>query len=266
MSRNRYCEIHRYLHFANNEEEEAHNRLGKFGTVLALLKYNFKSQFYPFQNLVIDESMVLFKCRLSFKQFIKTKRHRFGIKLYVLYDCETGIILDFIVYVGKETNPQENASGLGATGEIVNSLLEPYLNKGHSLFTDNFYTSLTLSTFLYEKKTNSCGTVRQNRKQMPILDKKLKRGECDWRSSENFLVVKWKDRRDVVMLTNLHQNKMITLPRKDRVTNENVQKPLCVLECNKQMGAVDRSDMMISSIDSTRKSINWYKKTIFSYH
>ena len=261
MSRNRYCEIHRYLHFANNEEVEAHNRLGKFGNILTVLKENFKSQFYPFEHLVIDESMVLFKGRLSFRQYIKTKRHKFGIKLYVLCDCETGIVLDFIVYVGKGT--QEDTRGLGATGEIVTNLLQPYMNKGHSLFTDNFYTSPTLSTFLFQNKTNSCGTVKQNRKEMPILDKNLKRGECDWRSSENMLVVKWKDRRDVTMLTTLHENKMVRLPRKDRVTNENLQKPLCVLEYNKQMGAVDRSDMMISSIDSTRKSIKWYKKLFF---
>ncbi|XP_050307697.1 uncharacterized protein LOC126744367 [Anthonomus grandis grandis] len=98
---------------------------------------------------------------------------------------------------------------------------------------------------------------------MPILDKKLERGECERRSSENMLVVKWNDWRDVTMLTTLHENKMVSLPKKDRVTNENLQKPLCVLEYNNQMGAVDRSDMMISSTDSRRKSIKWYKKLFF---
>jgi hypothetical protein len=58
------------------------------------------AQFSPFQDLVIDKSMALFKGRLMFKQYIKTKRHKFGIKLYVLCDCETGYVLDFIVYTG----------------------------------------------------------------------------------------------------------------------------------------------------------------------
>ncbi|CAH1972326.1 unnamed protein product [Acanthoscelides obtectus] len=98
---------------------------------------------------------------------------------------------------------------------------------------------------------------------MPVFDKKLKQGDTDWRSSENLLAIKWKDRRDVVMLTSMHENRMVTLPKINRSTYENVIKPLCVLEYNRQMGAVDRSDMMLSSVDCTRKCLKWYKKLFF---
>ncbi|CAH1973304.1 unnamed protein product [Acanthoscelides obtectus] len=264
MSRDRYFQLQRYLHFSNNEIAPPGNRLFKVENVLNILKENFQSQFYPFQNLVIDESMILFKGRLSFKQYIKTKKHRFGIKLYLLCDCETGIVLDFIIYCGKDTNIKaEDKNNLGTTGAVVAKLLEPYLNKGHPLYTDNFYTSPTLSTFLLQHKTNSCGTVRQNRQHMPVFAKKLKQGDTDWRSSENLLAIKWKDRRDVVMLTSMHENRMVTLPKINRSTYENVIKPLCVLEYNRQMGAVDRSDMMLSSVDCTRKCLKWYKKLFF---
>lgn len=131
------------------------------------------------------------------------------------------------------------------------------------MFTDNFYTSPSLSNYLFQNKTNSCGTVRQNRKQMPLFEKKLKTGEVDWRSSETMLALKWKDRRDVVMLTTMYENKIVTLPKISRITKENIKKSLCVVEYNRHMGAVDRSDMMISSIDCTRKSIKWYVKVFF---
>lgn len=249
------------MHFANNEEAVANNRLYKVQNILDQIKERFKSQFYPFQNLVIDESMVLFKGRLLFKQYIKTKRHRFGIKLYVLCDCETGYVLDFIVYIGKDNYiPEENVMGLGASGNVVITLMKPYLNKGHSLFTDNFYSSPILSNFLFEHKTNSCGTVRANRRHMPNLDAKLKKGDIVWRTSDNLLVLKWKDRRDVTMITTMHDNIIITLDKIDRTTKENYKKPLCIVKYNENMGAIDRSDMMMSSIDSMRKSIKWYKK------
>lgn len=227
-----------------------------------MIKSQFQSQFYPFENLVIDESMILFKGRLSFKQYIKTKKHRFGIKLYVLCDCETGFVLDFLVYIGKNTDVTliEN---LGSSGSVVVKLLEPHLNKGHTFYSDNYYTSPLLSTYLYNHKTNSCGTVRQNRKHMPEFKKKLKRGEIDWKSSANLLALKWKDRRDVVMLTTFHENEVITLEKIDRVTQELQKKPLCVIDYNGQMGAIDRSDMMISSVDCTRKTVKWYKKLFF---
>ncbi|KAJ8941083.1 hypothetical protein NQ318_003264 [Aromia moschata] len=266
MSRDRYLQIHRYLHFANNEDAPRNNRLYKIEELLRLTKLRVATQFRPFQNLVIDESMILFKGRLSFKQYIKTKRHHFGIKLYVSCDCETGIILDYVVYIGQQTDIQVNAvKGLGSSGSFVSTLMEPYLNKGHSLYTDNYYSSPILSTYLFEHKTNSCGTVRQNRKHMPTLNKKLQKGEIDWKSSQTILVVKWKDRRDVTMITTMDENTMITLDKLDRVTQEPVRKPLCVVRYNEKMGAVDRSDMMISNIECMRKSTKWYKKLFFTH-
>ncbi|KAJ8929030.1 hypothetical protein NQ314_018341 [Rhamnusium bicolor] len=130
ISRDRYLQILRNLHFMNNEEFSSNDRLSKLGEVLRKIKDRFQSKFYPFQNLVIDESMILFKGWLRFKQYIKTKRHRLGIKLYVLCDCETGIFLDFIVYVGLQTHHQaEDVKRLGSSGSIVTILMDPYLNK-----------------------------------------------------------------------------------------------------------------------------------------
>nr|XP_022900609.1 piggyBac transposable element-derived protein 4-like [Onthophagus taurus] len=171
MPRDKYMSILSNLHFVNNEKQPT-TKLYKVEKVLKLIKENFQKQFYPFENLVVDESMVLFKGRLSFKQYIKTKRHRFGMKLYVLCECETGMVLDFVVYVGNDTKQfVEEIKGLGSSGYVVVSLMKPYLEKGHKLFTDNYYSSPILANYLFEKKTNTCGTVRENRKYMPTLKK-----------------------------------------------------------------------------------------------
>jgi len=91
------------------------------------------------QNLYIDESLLLFKGRLSFKQYIPAKRSRFGIKTDVLCDCKTGYVLDSIIYTGSESHVTENAEEIGKTGNIVLTLLKPYLGKGHTLYVDNYY-------------------------------------------------------------------------------------------------------------------------------
>ncbi|KAJ8934590.1 hypothetical protein NQ314_013266 [Rhamnusium bicolor] len=145
---------------------------------------------------------------------MKTKQHRFGIKLYVLYDCVTGIVLVFIVYVSQQSHHQaEDVKGLGSSGSIVAKLMDLYLNKGHSLFTDNYYGSSILSQYLHEKKTNSCGTVRANRKHMPVLKEKLKKGETSWKSCGHMIVLKWKDRRDVTMITTMHEHEIVALEK-----------------------------------------------------
>lgn len=262
MPRDRFFSILSMLHFSNNEQNQGTDRLYKVHEVLKRIKRSFSIMFQPFQDLVIDESMVLFKGRLIFKQYIRTKRHRFGIKLFVLCDCETGYVLDYIVYTGSQTEI-DNIVELGVTGSVVTTLMKPYLNKGHTLFTDNYYTSPTLSVYLHERKTNSCGTVRQNRKFMPPLQKKLQTGEKEAKATNTLLAVKWKDRREVTILTTKHKDEMVTLSKKDRKTNQFRKKPSSIVEYNEKMGAIDRSDMMLSNVECMRKSIKWYRKLFF---
>lgn len=172
MSRDRYFQILRFLHFCDNDNIDKNDRLYKIRCVVDHYKNSFKNSLYPFQNLVIDESLMLFKGRISFRQYIPSKRHRFGIKFFVLVDCETGYILDYIIYTGSATEIREIDEKFGKSGNIVLTLTENYWNKGHRLYTDNWYTSPLLFQFLFEKKINCCGTVKANRKFMPSFDKK----------------------------------------------------------------------------------------------
>ena len=161
MSRDRYLVLLRMMHFANNAENPGDDRLFRIRYVFEDLVRKFKSYFQPFQNLVIDESLLLFKGRLAFKQYIPSKRHRFGIKIFVMCDCESGMILDMIIYSGRDTDVEIDQH-LGLSGSVVKKLMTDYLGKGHTMYTDNFYTSPSLAHFLKENYTGSCGTVRAN--------------------------------------------------------------------------------------------------------
>jgi len=100
MSRNRYALLLQYLHFSRNVERPP-DPTYKLGKVLPYLKNKIRSAFIPHQKVNIDESLVLFRGRIHFRQFIPSKRSRFGMKVFVLCDCETGIVLDHILYTGK---------------------------------------------------------------------------------------------------------------------------------------------------------------------
>lgn len=45
--------------------------------------------------------------------------------------------------------------------------MEPYLDKGHELYMDNFYNSVDLSKKLLFHKTHTIGTLRKDRKGDP---------------------------------------------------------------------------------------------------
>ena len=78
ITRDRFEQITRYLHFADNETlpargEEGFSRLQKVEPVILALKDNFRSKYYPHCQLSIDEAMIPFKGRSSIKQYVPVK-------------------------------------------------------------------------------------------------------------------------------------------------------------------------------------------------
>lgn len=261
IPRDRFLAILRALHFNDNEKQISGDRLYKIRPVMELLKERFSLYINAYKNLAIDESLMLWKGRLCFKQFIASKRHRFGVKLFILCDCETGAILDFIVYTGATTE-MLSFNELGISGSIVMTLLQPYLGKGHSIFLDNWYSSPKLYNELHKKRTGACGTVRKNRKEMPQFEK-LEKGEIIHLHNDNLMALKWQDKRDVHMLTTLHEPGFAPTKKKNYKNNENIWKPLGIIDYNANMGPIDKSDMQISFSECVRKSVKWYKKFFF---
>ena len=135
FTRDRYLSILRYLYFADNNTEEE-GKLRKIQPIMEYLRHKFQGAIIPWENLCVDESLVSLEGRLSFKQYIPTKRRRFGVKLFMLCGCDTKFVLNFIVYTGVETEI-DNHPEVGLSGSAVLSLIENCLEKNHTLFVDN---------------------------------------------------------------------------------------------------------------------------------
>ena len=137
--------------------------------------------------------------------------------------------------------------------------MEDFLGKGYSVFSDNFYNSVKLVKHLSKQKTYICETHRGDRKGNPrdIVKKKLKKGESVWKRSDDVVVCKWKDKQEVLTMSNKQTVEMVP------VTNKRGQlttKPNTVRDYNNGMLGVDRFDQMLSYYQGLRKCIRWYKK------
>ena len=179
MACDRFYLILKFFHFNNNLDpdydpsSDSRDKLFKIRPILELICDRCRNVYSPG-----DESLVLYKGRLKFKQFTRTKRARFGIKLYELTTLD-GITLDFLVYCGQGMfNDEDPNSDMPSTERIPSVLMAPYLGKRHILYTDNYYTSPSLASFLLSNKTHLCGTVRQNRRFYPkdIRNEQLQKG------------------------------------------------------------------------------------------
>ncbi|XP_066965649.1 piggyBac transposable element-derived protein 4-like [Macrobrachium rosenbergii] len=296
MTRDRFLLLTRFMHFADNGNPNSNDRIWKIRPFLSLVVGNFKRVFHPFQKIVIDESLILFKGRLILKQYIPSKRHRFGVKLFVLCDCETGIVLDIIVYTGTDVDiPKEDqGSGLGFSGAVVKKMMAPYMGHGHILYTDNWYSSPTLAQFLHDNATGTCGTVRESRKYMPKFNvpstsyanpsdsdtpdedetktartshkakkrRKPKAKTIQREATNKILAVKWIDRKPVTLLSTVHKGDMVDTGKVHYRTKKKICKPDVVADYNENMRLVDKSDCQLSGTECMRKSFKWYHKIV----
>ena len=172
MTRNRFDIITTFLDFNDNNNpdydpaSEDRDRLYKVRPLIAMLRERFRLIYSPGRDLRVDESLVLFKGCLKFKQYIWTKRSRFRIKLYELCTFD-GITLDVLVYCGKGMFHDEDPySNIPSTERIPQVLMQPYLGKGHILYTDNYYTSPALADFFINNCTHLCGTIKNKPKKL----------------------------------------------------------------------------------------------------
>ncbi|KAJ8946779.1 hypothetical protein NQ318_018989 [Aromia moschata] len=201
LSNKRFEAIHQNLHFSNNDEfdEASHPnpQLNKIWPVYDCLVTKFREAITPEKYIAIDESLLLYKGRLGWIQYIPLKRARFGIKTYMLCESKSGYVWNFIIYTGKQTNLDADYKDLPVSSQVVMTLLKPLLNLGYTLTMDNFYNSPQLADLLLTHKTDVYGTLRLSRKEVPneLKSKKLKKGETASYQRGKVTILKWKDKK-----------------------------------------------------------------------
>lgn len=70
-------------------------------------------------------------------------------------------------------------------------------------------------------------------------------------------------KREVHMLTTLHEPVMIETGMSHSETGRRIEKPLCIAQFNVNMRAADQADMQNSFSECLRKTIKGYKKLFF---
>jgi len=223
------------------------------------------------KNLSFDEATCPYKGRLRFKVYNPKKLAKFSIKIYEVCESDSGYLLGLNVYTGsdKEETFHELADisdECGTTTKLVVGLMAycGLLNKGHHVYLDNYYVSPELFDELHFLGTSACGTVRTTRKGIPEALKKksrirLQQGETIFRQKGHLLAVRHMDKRDVFMLSNIHDATQLTLDKRNR-NGDNIKKPEAIVDYIRHMGGVDLSDQLTKNYSCVRRTVKWWKK------
>ncbi|XP_046986987.1 piggyBac transposable element-derived protein 5-like [Schistocerca americana] len=136
----RFYKLKRYLLVNDNanillRDDPRQEKLFKVRPFLDQLKNNFlKTEVEEYNS--IDELIILLKPHTSLRQYIKSKPHKWGMKVFSRAGV-SGYIYDSEVCVGKGTNTASNPE-LGMSGNVVIQLIENSPRHANfKLFMDN---------------------------------------------------------------------------------------------------------------------------------
>ncbi|KAK3740708.1 hypothetical protein RRG08_048952 [Elysia crispata] len=266
MIRDRFEQIQKFIHFNDNRQEPPHtankrDRLYKIRPLLELFSPSFRNVFTPDKLICIDESLMLFKGRVIFRQYIPLKRARFGIKIFCLTD-KNGSLHSFSVYSGKQDPLHdvdrlvpEDARNLSLTAKTT--MMVPFLDQGYHLYTDNWYTSVALYEYLHKHKTLATGTARSDRVPKMLKNMPVAKGATVTAAKGPLLAQKFSDKKIVYMIFTGHTTETKT---RRRHGGQEQDFPIIIDHYNHNMGGVDRLDQLLEPYDCTRKTVAWYRK------
>ena len=265
LPRDRFFAILRFLNLPDNSSaiprgQPGHDRAFKIRPMIRSLVEAWQDAYDLEKSVSVDECMIAFKGRVSTRQYMPKKPSKWGLKGWVLAGSDSGYAYNWMLYTGKEND--RAAVGLGRS--VVVSLTE-CLPAGHCVYYDNFFSSVELTLALENKGLGSCGTVRANRRGLPIQLKQfakatkatMQRSSPLFLQSGNMLAIGWYDKRAVCLLTNIHASSMVT---KQRHGHPDFQKPTAIEAYNQKMGGVDLADHFNSYYALTKRSYKWWKK------
>jgi len=264
MSINRFEEILRFLHFADNKNLNPGDKMAKIRPLYTMMNERFLLFWRSEQDLDVDESMIPYYGRHSAKQFIRGKPIRFGFKLWCL-NTRLGYLIQCEPYQGGGT--QIDAE-LGLGGSVVADLLSELPKHKYSVYIDNYFTSLKLLQKLKNDGVACTGTIRANRVEKAPLKpidklKKEQRGSFDYLTDLNsgIIVVRWNDNSVVTLASNstgvqpVVQARRWSSATKREVT---IDQPQLVAKYNHGMGGTDRMDQNVSQYRIGIRCKKWW--------
>ncbi|MGH0121166.1 UNVERIFIED_CONTAM: hypothetical protein FKN15_071153 [Acipenser sinensis] len=146
------------------------------------------------------------------------------------------------IYSGDSRKPAIREEG-GVTGPGVIALVR-------------FYTGYGLAMELLKIKIHLTGTVMANRRGLPVPVKqglKLKKKTVSFSRDNKIMLLGWKDKRLVLMLSTFHGSDCEKVQHTiKRGAIEELDKPSVICDYTSKMGAVDRADHYCASYAFTR--------------
>ena len=216
----------------------------------------------------VDEVVLLYKGNLYWKQYLKSKRARFGIKMFALCDASR-YTWNFSIYTGQEFYAVNvpGANDLSMSEKMVIDMVGSLAGEGYHVFCDNWFMSPRLGFYLLDLQTLCTGTLRKNRgAPRELVRRHQEKHESTFYRKREAVVVRFTDKtagkpaKDVYVLSRAaacHVTQRTRHLRGSAVEEFHIPS---VIDQYNGMNGVDLSDQSLHEYNIARKQYRWFKK------
>ncbi|CAK1592576.1 unnamed protein product [Parnassius mnemosyne] len=253
------------LRFDDPNERDEKKKTDKLAAISPIFnKFVSNSQhLYELSECVtVDEMLVKFRGRSHLISYMPKKPGKYGLVIRALCDAKNFYFYNGYVYSGKDSD------GIGLTVEekkflvptqCVLRLTKPIQGSNRNVTADNWFSSIELVDELAKRKLTYVGTVKKNKREIPIEFQPNKRREvastlfgftnqktlCSWVPKKN---------RAVILISSMHHDDQV---------DQNTIKPEIILYYNSTKGGVDEADKKCSIYSCSRRTRRWTMVLLF---
>lgn len=257
MSLRRFTFLLRTIRFDNildRAERRATDKLAPFREVFEIFNNNCNDNYSLSEFTTIDEQLVAFRGRCSFRQFMKNKPAKYGLKIFTLTDAKMFYVKAMEIYVG---NQPENSlyQRSNKPFDVVMRLVKSILGSGRNITADNWFTSIPLVTELLTKNLTYVGTVKKDKRELPpdMVYKKRDPYTSIFGFQEDMTIVSYApaNNRCVVLVSSMHHDASIDPDSGD------LKKPDIITFYNQTKSGVDVIDEKCGTYSTSRRCLRW---------
>lgn len=146
-------------------ERRSTDKFAPYQDICNTFSENRKHHYESPSLLCIDEQLVPSRGRCPFRQYLLAKPDKYGMKVFLLADCEPGYIFNDIPYPGKSDSATSPTTGLA--DQMVKALSKDLWNAGRNITADNYFIDFGSTEELLNHQTTYVGTLRKNKRDIP---------------------------------------------------------------------------------------------------
>lgn len=124
----------------SSTERSLHAFLGNLGSL-----QQYQRNYSPSSYMTIDETVLSYCGRCSFRVYMPNKSQRYGLKIFALADARTSYFYNGFPYANPEV---QQRNGLTIPTQQVLRLIPPIVNTNKTVTLDNYFCSMELANAL----------------------------------------------------------------------------------------------------------------------